>query len=59
MAVTGDHNIKVKKVDILKKYTNVLVEFARMWDIPATIFLVIIGAMGLCNKQSATLRKLK
>lgn len=47
MAVPSDHNIKVKVIEKLKKYTNLQNEAVRMWDVRATTDPVIFEIMGV------------
>lgn len=42
MAVSGDHNIKGKETDKLKKYTDLQIKSDRMSHIPTTVVLFII-----------------
>lgn len=43
VAVSGDYNITVKKIDRLKKYSDFRIEVVRIRDVQAIIFIVMLG----------------
>lgn len=38
--------VKVAEIEKLKRYTELRIEIARIWDVQATIVPIIIGALG-------------
>lgn len=47
MAVPDDHNIQAKAIGKLKKYTDLWIEVAKMWNIQVTIVPISIEAPNL------------
>ena len=54
VAVPGDQNINTKEVEKITNYSELKIEIARMWSIPAksiNIIPIVIGALGSIPKK--------
>ena len=51
MAVPGDQNIVLKEQEKVNKYQGLRIEVQKLWNIKATVILVIIGALGIISNN--------
>ena len=51
VAISSDYTIQKKATEKMTKYVDLQIECQRMWDKTVEIVLVIIGAMGVVEKN--------
>ena len=51
MSNPSDNNVSVKEIEKLSKYKDLEIEITKMWRIKAVTVPVIIGALGVINKN--------
>ena len=51
MTVPSDKNVSAKEFDKLSKYKDLQIEVERMWKLKTTVVPVVIGALGIINKN--------
>ena len=51
IAVPGDQNIKVKKLENITKYQELRLQVQKLWDVKATVIPIVAGALGIVSEE--------
>jgi hypothetical protein len=51
IAISGDRNVTKKKTEKIVKYTDLITEIQRMWNVKAKVIPVITGVTGTILKS--------
>ena len=51
VAIPGDYNIQKKATEKMSKYVDLQIEFQRIWNKKVEVIPVIIGAIGIVDKN--------
>jgi hypothetical protein len=51
VAISGDRNVILKKVEKILKYKDLTLEIQHMWNVKTRVIPVIIGATGTISKS--------
>ena len=51
VAIPGDHNIDNKEVEKITKYSDIIIEIQKMWNVKATCIPIVVGALGSVPKK--------
>ena len=54
IVVPGDQNIKVKELEKITKYQDLRLQVRKLWDVKATVILIIVGALGTVTEDVLT-----
>ena len=52
VAIPSDQNISLKEFQKLSKYKDLAIELTKMWKLKAKIIPVVVGALGLIEKET-------